>query len=357
MPHSITRRSHRSPFSRFGFVVCLASVFIAPATPGNAADVLPDLVTTKSVKSVQKGLDYLASKQVSDGSLSGTSGTAAYPMAMNALAGMAFLASGNTTTRGPYADQVRGIAHWISQNVQSNGLLAAGGENGQPMHGHGFALMFLGCVYGMETDPQRRDEIGEAIEAAIKLTAGGQSAEGGWSYQPSQGDEGSVTVTQLQGLRAAHNAGFDVSEEVVERAVHYLEKCETSDGGICYSLGSGGGTRPAITAAAICCLYTSGEYDSPLAESCLEFSIGHFRKNGVNGFGHDFYANLYASQAFYQAGDDYWNDYFPKIRDHLAKTQSADGSWQGDGVGPIYGTSIACIVLQLPYRYLPIYQR
>lgn len=325
--------------------------------PVAADDVLPELVTAKSVASVEKGLNYLKAQQQSDGSLGGTSGTAAYPMAMNALAGMAFLASGNTTTRGPYAEQVHGIASWIANNVQPSGLLAAGAENGQPMHGHGFALMFLGCVYGMETDPKRREAIGEAIKSAVKLTSGGQSSEGGWSYQPSQGDEGSVTVTQLQGLRAAHNAGFDVSEKVVEEAVRYLEKCETPDGGICYSLGSGGGTRPAITAAAICCLYTSGEYDSPLAESCLEYTIGHFRKNGVNGFGHDFYANLYASQAFYQAGDEYWKDYFPKMRDRLTKTQSADGSWQGDGVGPVYGTSIACIILQLPYRYLPIYQR
>lgn len=340
----------------FGVLVG-AMVSLARGGVACADDVLPELVTTKSVSSVQKGLDYLKNQQQSDGSLGGTTGTAAYPMAMNALAGMAFLASGNTTTRGPYAEQVRGISSWIAEHVQPNGLLAAGGENGQPMHGHGFALMFLGCVYGMEADPDRRKKIGEAIEAAIKLTNGGQSSEGGWSYQPSQGDEGSVTVTQLQGLRAAHSAGFDVSEDVVSDAIRYLEKCETPDGGICYSLGSGGGTRPAITAAAICCLYSSGEYDSPLAESCLEYTIAHFRKNGVNGFGHDFYANLYASQAFYQAGDKYWNDYFPKMRDRLTSTQAADGSWQGDGVGPVYGTAIGCIILQLPYRYLPIYQR
>ena len=29
----------------------------------------------------------------------------------------------------------------------------------------------------------------------------------------------------------------------------------------------------------------------------------------------------------------------------------------GDGVGTTYGTAIACIILQLPYGYLPIYQR
>lgn len=340
-------------------LLTVAVLVVASSVPaaGHADDVLPELVTTKSVASVTKGLNYLAKLQQSDGALGGTEDSGAYPTAMSALAGMAFLASGNTTSRGEYAEQVRGIAEFLSRQSQPNGLIAAGAENGRPMYGHGFALMFLGCAYGMETDPERREQIGDTIEAAIRLTAMGQSADGGWMYQPSQGDEGSVTITQLQGLRAAHNAGFEVPEDCVNDAIRYLERCETPDGGICYSLGSGGGTRPAITAAAVCCLYTSGEYDSPLAESCLDYTIAHFKRSGVQGFGHDYYANLYAAQAFYQAGDEAWNDYFPKIRDHLIKTQNADGSWNGDGVGPIYGTSIACVILQLPYRYLPIYQR
>ena len=337
----------------------LAAAAASPLLPRDlfAQDVLPDLVTKKSVAAARKGLEFLASKQVSDGSMGGTQDTGAYPTAMTALAGMAFLAGGNTSTRGAFSEQVRGVSEFLADNVQPSGLITASGENGQPMYGHGFALMFLAVAFGMETDPARRRKIGEAVERGIRLTAGAASADGGWMYQPNSGDEGSVTVTQLQGLRAAHDAGFEVPEETIENAVRYLERCETPEGGICYSLRSGGGTRPAITAAAICCLYTSGEYDSPLAESCLEYTAKHFNSGGVSGFSHDFYANLYAAQAFYQAGDEYWDVYFPKIRDHYAGSQQADGSWMGDGVGPVYGTSIACVVLQLPYRYLPIYQR
>lgn len=339
----------------FGVIVLGSTFLVSPIIC--SAEVLPPLVTNKSVTSVNKGLNYLASKQGSDGSLGGTSGTGVYPTAMSALAGMAFLSSGNTTTRGPFAEEVRGIADFLAQQSTPSGLIAAGAENGRPMYGHGFALMFLACVYGMETDPARRERIGDTIEAAIKLTASGQSAEGGWMYQPGSGDEGSVTITQLQGLRAAHNAGFEVPEDCVNKAIRYLERCETADGGICYSLRSGGGTRPPITAAAACCLYSAGEYDSPLAESCLEYTYNYHKSQGVRGVSHDFYHHFYASQAFFQGGDEYWNDYFPKLRDRLITDQTADGSWQGDSVGPVYGTSIACIMLQLPYRYLPIYQR
>jgi len=37
--------------------------------------------------------------------------------------------------------------------------------------------------------------------------------------------------------------------------------------------------------------------------------------------------------------------------------QSPDGSWNGDNVGTTYGTAIATVILQLPYNYLPIYQK
>jgi hypothetical protein len=33
------------------------------------------------------------------------------------------------------------------------------------------------------------------------------------------------------------------------------------------------------------------------------------------------------------------------------------GSWEGDQIGSVYGTAIGTLVLTLPYRYLPIYQK
>jgi hypothetical protein len=73
--------------------------------------------------------------------------------------------------------------------------------------------------------------------------------------------------------------------------------------------------------------------------------------------GHAYYSHLYASQAFYTAGDNYWDEYFPQASQRLIALQEKDGSWNGDGVGPVFGTACACIILQLPYKFLPIYQR
>ena len=113
---------------------------------------------------------------------------------------------------------------------------------------------------------------------------------------------------------------FSCPKGTVEAATQYLEQCQNPDGGIIYSLGSGGPSRVAISAAAIACLYNAGDYDSKMSDACLAFVDKQFQVNANSfskGGGHDYYTHLYASQAFYQAGDKYWRNYFPGARDQL----------------------------------------
>ena len=326
-----------------------------------ADEVLPKHITPETLKAVRAGLDYLARTQSQDGAWHGGSRGDAYPCAVSALAGTALLASGNTPTRGRYATQVQATVDYLIKCSTKSGLITSAGEDsGQPMHGHGFALMFLAIAFGMEPREAQRQKIKEAVDKGILLTARGQSRAGGWSYTPASGDEGSVTVTQVQALRAANNGGFNVPRGTIEEAVRYLERCRTSEGGICYSLGSGGGPRPSISSAAVATLYNAGEYDAPIATDCLNYvwQVYLANKNQFNVDGHAFYFHLYASQGFYLSGDKYWDEYFPAVRDQLLNSQDkAEGYWEGDGIGRAYGTAIALIVLQLPYKYLPVYQR
>jgi hypothetical protein len=323
-------------------------------------EVLPKHITADTLKAVRAGLEYLAKTQESDGSWAGDEGGRAYPVAITALAGTALLANGNTPTRGRYAAPLEKATEFLLGCSTQSGLITGPTQDSNmPMHGHGFALMFLACVYGSETKPALRQRTKEAIDKAVKLTSEGQSADGGWTYVPGGGDEGSVTVTQVQGLRAAHNAGLAVPRGTIAQAVNYIERCSTPEGGICYSLGNRGGPRLAISAAAVATLYNAGQYDAPVANRCLEYVWRNFKdaKTWRRG-GHDFYCQLYAAQAFYLAGDQYWDNYFPAVRDQLIAMQDkSDGSWPGDGIGKAYGTAIALVILQLPYKYLPVYQR
>jgi hypothetical protein len=322
-------------------------------------EVLPKHVTPQTLRAVTKGLGYLAAQQADDGAWT-TGGGQAYPVAMTGLAGTALLAHGNSPTRGKYSRNVQGAVEFLIRCATPTGLITGPAQdNGQPMHGHGFALMFLASVYGMITKESLRRQVAETVRKAVALTSQGQSPDGGWTYVPGAGDEGSVTVTQVQALRAAQNAGFLVPKAVIDESMKYLEKCRTPEGGIQYSLRFGSGPRLPISAAAVATLYNAGQFDSPIAIDCLKYVWGQFRatEGWVKGGGHAFYCHLYAAQAFYMAGDEYWDKYFPATRDQLIGMQAPDGSWQGDGIGQVYGTAIAVIILQLPFKYLPVFQR
>ena len=60
----------------------------------------------------------------------------------------------------------------------------------------------------------------------------------------------------------------------------------------------------------------------------------------------------------YTVGGDHWQRYFTKLRSFLIQHQEPDGSWRNTvGPGSTLGTAMACLILEIPYRYLPIFQR
>src|SRR5262245_62866523 len=124
-------------------------------------------------------MDFLAGKQAEDGSWI-VGGGQAYPVAMTGLAGTAFLAHGNSPTRGKYSKSVQGAVEFLVRCTTPTGLITGPGQDsGQPMHGHGFALMFLASAYGMITKPSLRREVADVIRKAVTLTSQGQSNAGG----------------------------------------------------------------------------------------------------------------------------------------------------------------------------------
>jgi hypothetical protein len=345
-------------------------VLAALATPGFGQEVpkRPDMITAKTEQAIERGLKFLARNQGRDGSWRSEGMYGSYATAMTGLAGMALICEGSTPTRGKYSKTVARALNFLLRCQDKSGVICAPGEQGRSMYGHGFSTLFLAQVYGMTGDPDRAARLHKMLTKAVQLIARSQSRLGGWYYTPtSSSDEGSVTVTQMQALRACRNAGVHVPKKTVDMAVKYIENSECTDGGIAYRANPSGrpqgGSRPPITAAAVATLYNAGNYDSPLAKKALAYCKRHlglgegrnFRSSGFGG--HFFYAHYYMAQAMYQSGDENWKMYFPKIRKILLESQDGDGAWNGDGVGRVYGTAIALTILQLPYKKAPIYQR
>src|SRR3954447_24294495 len=140
-------------------IVC--ATLVATTLRALAADeLLPKFITPQAQKAIKNGLDFLAKQQSQDGNFPNSSDGAEYAVTMTSLAGMAFLANGNTPNRGPYADNVRRVEQFVMANANPNGLICTPAEfNSRSMYGHGFGLLFLSSVYGMETDEKVRKRL------------------------------------------------------------------------------------------------------------------------------------------------------------------------------------------------------
>jgi hypothetical protein len=248
--------------------------------------------------------------------------------------------------------------------------------------------MFLSCVYGEEEEGDRRKKLEDILTRAAQFSHDAQTRKvsrkdnktelGGWGYvsakEGNNFDEGSVTVTQVQALRAARNAGIKVPPKAIKMAVAYLEECTNAQGGVIYSLGGGGGGdgRPALTAAAISCGFNAGEYNNPLVKRWFTFCQQNVPILGGGRFGHDEYTHYYYAQSIYMLGEEGYGKMFPNAKeadmltwskyrkatfDNLVRTQQADGSWTGGHVGPVFITAVHLSIMQLDNAVLPLYQR
>ncbi len=331
-------------------LVCSASAFAADADP-------------RVAEATSRGLEYLARTQTKQGYW--TANGNQYRVAMTALAGNAMLCEGSTTTRGKYAPNIRAAVDFLVSCAQPNGLIGFS-DDYHYTYGHGFSMLFLSQVYGEEEDAERRRELREILTKAVEFTQNAQTTRGGWGYVSAKDgndfDEGSTCVTQVQGLRACRNAGIPVSKEVVDRAVKYIRDCMTPEGGVQYSI-RGGGARPAISGAAIACLFNAGEQDDPMADKLLDYcekNIWPGNAGGANFFGHWHYAHFYYAQVMYRDREQ-WPEYFEFVREEIISKQarggSNDGAWIDSQIGHVYTTAINTTILQLENGFLPIYQR
>ena len=302
---------------------------------------------------VRNGLEYLKREQKSDGSF----GVGRYSrnVAVTSLCALAFMADGHVPGRGEYGEQVQRALDFILAHSTESGLLAAEQTHG-PMYGHGFATLFLGEVYGMSpTDNRVRD----ALVKAVDLIVGTQNEEGGWRYNPVPYDADiSVTICQIMGLRSARNAGIKVPKETIDRAVDYVRRCQNPDGGFKYMLQAGGSAWPR-TAAGVASLYYAGIYEDDSITRGLDYLVLNVLPGQGRAIGqaHYFYGHYYAVQAMYLAGGEYWEKWWPAVREELLARQTSNGSWLDHHAGSAYATAMACIVLQMPKRYLPIFQK
>jgi squalene cyclase len=327
------------------WVACLA----AAAAPPQTADV------------VEAGLEWLAAKQTRRGNWSANEGR--YPTAITALAATALVMEGSTTSQGRYAEPVRRAVDYLVSRSRPNGLIGDPKTDDRYTYGHGFSMLFLSQVLGEEEDERRREELVGVLTRAVEFSGRAQTKDGGWGYVSATDgndfDEGSTTITQVQGLRGCRNAGIPVPREIIDKAIAYIHKCTLPDGGVQYS-SKGGGGRPAISAAAIACLFNAGEEDDTHVPRMLAYADKHLGNIANTSFGHWHYGHFYYAQVMYREGGERWERYRDQIERRLVAEAQRDRDgmfWTQGYIGHAFTTATNLTILQLDKGMLPIYQR
>jgi len=314
-------------------------------------------VTSGLPIAVERGFRYLLLRQRPSGEFDSH-----FPVATNALAGLAFLAGGYTERIGPkrYTRALTACTEALLKRQKACGYFDDGNSR---MYGHGFATLYIAQLYGMSSRSRR---IQDSLRRAIRVIEESQGADGGWDYEPhaqcgggiTGASDSSVTVCQTMALRAARNLGLTVNTAVVQAARRYIEKAQNKDGGFRYRSERGSYVAAVSafprSAAGVCILYSLGEYNS----ASIRRGFSYLEKHYWSPSHYPFYGQYYCAQAMFQAGGRYWRMYFPRIRDMFLDHQERDGGWRANTrENDVQATAMVLIVLQMPYRLLPILER
>jgi hypothetical protein len=360
----------------------------AAAAPAAAAiEVLNAAEREQLARAVDRGLNWLATRQEADGSFSAPE--AGQP-GITALCVLAYLSRGHLPGQGPYGERLNRAIDFVLSCQKADGLLCKvmpppDYQHFTASHGaiydHAMAGLMLCEVYGM-ADAPRAVRIRTVVTKALALTLQRQKMPakhdpadvGGWRYYREDRSttalsDVSITSWQLLFLRSARNAGFDIPSQPIEDAVDYIKRCYDSRlGTFVYSLDpSDRNPTVAMAGAGALSLSMAGVHDSPMARAAGNYILKHpfDRYNGEAGTGsYDryHYCVFYCSQASFQLGGNVWQGYFPRASRALIGGQARDGSWQsesgGNGYfGNVYTSALAVLALTTPYQLLPIFQR
>ena len=304
-------------------------------------------LSPEAERAIDQGLRYLATKQNRDGSWGSR-----HHVAITSLTLMSFMLKGNFPKKGQYGTLLdKGVGFLIRRGEDGGGYF---GTHNYGMYEHGFATLALSEVWGMSD----RKEVRDTLKRAVDIILRSQNHEGGWRYHPRpESADISVTVMQIVALASASEAGILVPAKVIKKALEYVRRCQQKfEGGFGYQPGNT--PRLSSSAAGLMSLLMCGERESKAVDRALAY-LKRLPDDKFEKSQWYYYAHYYAIQAMYQAGEGHYQDWYPQIRDALLPKQGKDGAWAagGEGGDPCYSTAMSILILGVPYRFLPIYQR
>ena len=277
--------------------------------------------------------------------------------AATGLALLSFLGAGYTHQSGTYAQTIRRGLYYLRDAA---GQAHHGYDFQQgSMYGQGIALMALSEALYMTTseDGKRDSNLFHLVELGANFTDGAQHDSGSWGYVPGSPGDTTLTGWQVLSLVAAARNGVSLRTNTLPRAKRFLLDVVGNDQ---YEFGyKGPPAEPTTTAIGLTLLLYLGETPG-MTHFDRAFDRLAARGPTLTNVYHDYYATL----ALHHVRHSDWDQWNTRLRNHLVSTQSKQGhqagSWHfkdrwGDIGGRLYTTCMCTMMLEVYYRYLPMY--
>lgn len=352
-----------TPNNRAAAVRCLVCITLSLVVIGLTAaaraqapqEHIGEVVPRDVREMYDRGLQYLIKSQSDEGDWrSGQQGPGVTGMAL-----MTFLASGDDPNFGLYSNQVRKAVRSIIRAQD-----ASTGFFGDSMYHQGFATLALAEAYGSVDDRSlwpageaKGRPIGAALELAVRasITSQKKNSFGAWRYSPDSNDaDTSVSGAVLVGLLAARNAGIEVPDEAIDRAISFYQSMTSDSGQVAYTGGIGGFDESLARISIGSLVYSyARRKDLPQYKTTLDYLKQRLEQPASN---YREYTIYYEAQALFQGDLASWEKWNKLLIRQLKQQQQPDGSFTGD-FGPDVSTSLSLLALALNYRFLPIYER
>ncbi len=347
-------------------------------------------------KAVQLALKWLAKHQLPNGGWSldhtlgpgkfrtspdnGDPGTRAEALnGATALALLPFLGNGQTHLNGKYKNVVKRGLEFLMDRGKRQGRGVSYHEPGGTMYSHGLVSIVFNEAFAMSKDSR----LAPYAQGTIWFIEDAQDVVGGgWRYAPKQAGDTSAVGWQVMALKSGKMSGLDINKRTYKLTSKFLDSVSMNSGAIYGYVDPPASSSPAHRARTsvglLCRMYMGWDQNNAALTDGVEWMAKLEPDVGQRGYDqlpgkprsgarYNMYYNYYATQVMKHYGGDIWKKWNGKMRDFLVKSQVTEGDGEGswfftknashaaDVGGRLYVTSLACMTLEIYYRYLPLY--
>jgi hypothetical protein len=239
------------------------------------------------------------------------------------------------------------------------------------MYSHGLATIALCEAYALTKDQSLFSPAMKAAEFIIKAQNQGT---GGWRYKPQEDGDTSVVGWQIMALKSAQMAGLipysgsSPGTDALQGGSKWLDSVCSGPSNSEFSYRPKEHESNTMTSVGLLCRqYLGMKKEDPTMLAGANYLNGKLPDPSQRNV----YYWYYASQVMHNMADSNWDTWNRKMRKMLIEMQNhnpaecANGSWDpdkpfkdqwGSRGGRVMMTSLACLTLEIYYRYLPLYK-